>query len=124
MKKLFGSCPRYLLELNETLDFVCGVCDNTLTNSTKGEIQMSMESDTVQIEITHEQGAVLNMALALFMNTIGDDIEGWKNKKESSMDKLFFLMGIKMEAGVVWRNLALAMGISEETIQEHLEEQE
>jgi hypothetical protein len=113
-----------LLLSKEILDFVCGVCDNTLTNSTKGEPQMSMENDTVQIEITHEQGAVLNMALALFMNTIGDDIEGWKNKKESSMDKLFFLMGIKMEAGVVWRNLALAMGISEETIQEHLEEQE
>lgn len=85
---------------------------------------MSMENDVVTIEITHEQGAVLNMALSLFMSTVGDDIENWKNRKDTSMEKLFFLMGIKMEAGLVWRSLALAMGISEETIKEHLEEQE
>ena len=83
-----------------------------------------MENEVVQIALTQEEGAMLRMSLALFTTMITSGIEDWKNKKDTSMDKLFFMLDTSMEAGLLWKKLALAMGISEEAIKEHLEEGE
>jgi hypothetical protein len=55
---------------------------------------------------------------------LGSDIENWENKKESSMDKLFFLMDTKVGVANLWRKILVSMGADSEDIAEHLREQE
>jgi hypothetical protein len=64
------------------------------------------------------------MGLALLLEMLGSDIENWENKKESSMDKLFFLMDTKVGVANLWRKILVSMGADSEDIAEHLREQE
>ena len=76
------------------------------------------------LEVDSEEGAFLNMGLALLLEMLGNDIENWSNKKESSMDKLFFLMDTKVGVANLWRKILVSMGADPEDIAEHLKEQE
>ncbi len=78
----------------------------------------------VVLEVDSEEGAFLNMGLALLLEMLGNDIENWSNKKESSMDKLFFLMDTKVGLASLWRKILISMGADPEDITEHLKEQE
>ena len=78
----------------------------------------------VVLEGDSEEGACLNMGLALLLEMLGSDIENWSNKKESSMDKLFFLMDTKVGVANLWRKILVSMGADPEDIAEHLKEQE
>lgn len=78
----------------------------------------------VVLEVDSEEGAFLNMGLALLLEMLGSDIEKWGNKKESSMDKLFFLMDTKVGVANLWRKILISMGADPEDIAEHLKEQE
>lgn len=79
------------------------------------------DKETTTLEIDVEEGAFLNMGLALLLEMLGNDIENWENKKESSMDKLFFLMDTKAGVAHLWRKILITMGASPEDIAEHLE---
>jgi hypothetical protein len=78
----------------------------------------------VVLEVDSEEGAFLNMGLSLLLEMLGSDIENWSNKKESSMDKLFFLMDTKAGVANLWRKILVSMGADPEDIAEHLREQE
>lgn len=78
----------------------------------------------VVLEVDSEEGAFLNMGLSLLLEMLGSDIEKWGNKKESSMDKLFFLMDTKVGVANLWRKILISMGADPEDIAEHLKEQE
>jgi hypothetical protein len=78
----------------------------------------------VVLEVDSEEGVFLNMGLALLLEMLGSDIENWENKKESSMDKLFFLMDTKVGVANLWRKILVSMGADSEDIAEHLKEQE
>jgi hypothetical protein len=78
----------------------------------------------VVLEVDSEEGAFLNMGLSLLLEMLGSDIENWSNKKESSMDKLFFLMDTKVGVANLWRKILVSMGADPEEIAEHLREQE
>jgi hypothetical protein len=79
------------------------------------------DKETTTLEIDVEEGAFLNMGLALLLEMLGNDIEKWENKKEASMDKLFFLMDTKVGVANLWRKILITMGASPEDIAEHLE---
>lgn len=78
------------------------------------------DKETVTLELDLEEGAFLNMGLALLLEMLGNDIEKWSNKKESSMDKLFFLMDTKVGVASLWRKVLISMGANPEDIAEHL----
>jgi hypothetical protein len=78
------------------------------------------DKETVTLELDVEEGAFLNMGLALLLEMLGNDIEKWSNKKESSMDKLFFLMDTKVGVASLWRKVLISMGANPEDIAEHL----
>ena len=82
------------------------------------------DKEVVVLEVDSEEGAFLNMGLALLLEMLGSDIEKWGNKKESSMDKLFFLMDTKVGVANLWRKILISMGADPEDIAEHLKEQE
>ena len=82
------------------------------------------DKEVVVLEVNSEEGAFLNMGLALLLEMLGNDIENWSNKKESSMDKLFFLMDTKVGVASLWRKILISMGADPEDITEHLKEQE
>lgn len=79
------------------------------------------DKETLTIEIDVEEGAFLNMGLALLLEMLGNDIEKWENKKEASMDKFFFLLDTKVGVATLWRKVLMSMGASPEDIAEHLE---
>jgi hypothetical protein len=82
------------------------------------------DKKVVVLEVDSEEGAFLNMGLSLLLEMLGSDIENWSNKKESSMDKLFFLMDTKAGVANLWRKILVSMGADPEDIAEHLREQE
>ena len=82
------------------------------------------DKEVVVLEVDSEEGAFLNMGLALLLEMLGNDIVNWSNKKESSMDKLFFLMDTKVGVASLWRKILISMGADPEDITEHLKEQE
>ena len=82
------------------------------------------DKEVVVLEVDSEEGAFLNMGLALLLEMLGNDIENWSNKKESSMDKLFFLMDTKVGVASLWRKILISMGADPEDMTEHLKEQE
>ena len=79
------------------------------------------DKEVMVLEVNVEEGAFLNMGLALLLEMLGNDIENWENKKESSMDKLFFLMDTKVGVASLWRKVLISMGASPEDIAEHLD---
>jgi hypothetical protein len=81
--------------------------------------------DTTTLEVTAEEGAFINMGLALLLQMLGDDIDRVANlKKEHHMEKLFFLMDTKMGVGNLWRKVLVTMGADPDDIANHLKEQE
>jgi hypothetical protein len=80
------------------------------------------DKETVMLEVDSEEGAFLNMGLALLLEMLRDDIEKWENKKDSSVDKLFFLMDTKVGVASLWRKVLISMGVNPEDIAEHLKD--
>jgi hypothetical protein len=80
------------------------------------------DKETVMLEVDSEEGAFLNMGLALLLEMLRDDIEKWENKKDSSVDKLFFLMDTKVGVASLWRKVLISMGADPEDIAEHLKD--
>jgi hypothetical protein len=81
--------------------------------------------ETTTLEVTAEEGAFINMGLALLLQMLGDDIDRVANlKKEHHMEKLFFLMDTKMGVGSLWRKVLVTMGADPDDIANHLREQE
>jgi len=80
------------------------------------------DKETVMLEVDSEEGAFLNMGLALLLEMLRDDIEKWENKKDSSVDKLFFLMDTKVGVASLWRKVLISMGANPEDIAEHLKD--
>lgn len=78
------------------------------------------DKEVVMLEVDAEEAAFLNMGLALFLEMLGNDIEKWENKKDASIDKLFFLMDTKVGVANLWRKVLLSMGADPEDIAEHL----
>jgi hypothetical protein len=62
------------------------------------------------------------MGLALLLEMLRTDIEKWENKKDSSVDKLFFLMDTKVGVASLWRKVLISMGADPEDIAEHLKD--
>lgn len=82
------------------------------------------ESSPFTLEIDEKDVVLLQMSLGLLITMFEDDIEKWQNKKDSSMDKFFFLMNSKYGAMELWRKVLLSSGIDPEVISEHLAEQD
>ena len=78
------------------------------------------ENSTYEIKVNDEEVMFLQMGLGLLITMFGDDIENWQNKKDSSMDKFFFLMNSKYGAMELWRKVLVSAGIEPEVIAEHL----
>jgi len=86
---------------------------------------MANEQEVVKVILTEEEGAYVNMGLALLLQMLGDDIDRVADlKKEHHMEKLFFLMDTKMGVMNLWRKVLITMGADPEDIAEHLKEQE
>ena len=83
-----------------------------------------MNSEVLEVKLNEEEVGFVNMGLALLLEMLGSDIDGWKNKKDNSMDKLFFLMDTKIGVANLWRKVLITAGADPETIAEHLREQE
>jgi hypothetical protein len=83
------------------------------------------DRDTVSIEVSAEEGAFLNMGLALLLQMLGDDIERVADlKKDHHLEKLMFLMDTKMGVASLWRKVLVSMGADPDDIAEHLKEQD
>lgn len=83
------------------------------------------DKETVSLEIDAEEGAFIQMGLALLLQMLGDDIDRVANlKKEHHLEKMMFLMDTKMGVGNLWRKVLITMGADPEDIAEHLREQE
>jgi hypothetical protein len=80
------------------------------------------DKETMMLEVDSEEGAFLNMGLALLLEMLRTDIEKWENKKDSSVDKLFFLMDTKVGVASLWRKVLISMGADPEDIAEHLKD--
>ena len=83
-----------------------------------------MNSEVLELKLNEEEAGFVNMGLALLLEMLGSDIDGWKNKKDNSMDKLFFLMDTKIGVANLWRKVLITAGADPEMIAEHLREQE
>jgi hypothetical protein len=78
------------------------------------------DNSTYEIKVNDEEVMFLQMGLGLLITMFGDDIENWQNKKDSSMDKFFFLMNSKYGAMELWRKVLVSAGIEPEIIAEYL----
>ena len=83
------------------------------------------DKETVVIEVSTEEGAFLNMGLALLLEMLGDDIDRVAElKKEHHLEKMMFLMDTKMGVASLWRKVLITMGADPTDIERHLQEQE
>lgn len=83
------------------------------------------DRELANLEIDAEEGAFINMGLALLLQMLGDDIERVAElKKEHHLEKLMFLMDTKMGVANLWRKVLITMGADPADIAEHLKEQE
>ena len=81
--------------------------------------------ETTTLEVSAEEGAFINMGLALLLQMLSDDIDRVADlKKEHHLEKLFFLMDTKMGVGNLWRKVLITMGADPEDVAEHLKGQE
>ncbi len=78
------------------------------------------ENSTIEVKLDEQEVVLLQMSLGLLITMFGDDIEKWQNKKDSSMDKLFFLMNSKYCAMELWRKVLVSAGIDPQDIADHL----
>ncbi len=84
-----------------------------------------MTNEVISLEIDAEEGAFINMGLALLLEMLSSDIERVANlKKDHHLEKLMFLMDTKMGVGNLWRKVLVTCGADPEDIAEHLREQE
>ena len=83
------------------------------------------DKETVVIEVSTEEGAFLNMGLALLLEMLGDDIDRVAElKKQHHLEKMMFLMDTKMGVASLWRKVLITMGADPADIERHLQEQE
>lgn len=83
------------------------------------------DKEVTSLEIDAEEGAFINMGLALLLQMLGDDIDRVANlKKEHHLEKMMFLMDTKMGVANLWRKVLITMGADPADIAEHLREQD
>lgn len=83
------------------------------------------DREVTSLEIDAEEGAFINMGLALLLQMLGDDIDRVANlKKEHHLEKMMFLMDTKMGVANLWRKVLITMGADPADIAEHLKEQD
>ena len=83
------------------------------------------DNETSTLQIDAEEGAFINMGLALLLQMLSDDIDRVADlKKDHHFEKLMFLMDTKMGVANLWRKVLVTMGADPEDIAEHLKEQE
>jgi hypothetical protein len=80
------------------------------------------ETNVLQVEVSEEEVSLLTMSLALLITMFDDDIEKWQNKKDTSMDKLFFMMDKKYGAMNLWRKVLVSAGADPEALAQHIEQ--
>lgn len=78
------------------------------------------DNSTYEIKVNDEEVIFLQMGLGLLITMFEGDIEKWQNKKDSSMDKFFFLMNSKYGAMELWRKVLVSAGIEPDVIADHL----
>jgi len=71
---------------------------------------------TATLEITPEDAAVLAHALAFILAAEERGIDGWDNKNDKSLDRLFSHLDTMARAGDLWRRVYEAMGVPHEAI--------
>jgi len=83
------------------------------------------DNETSTLQIDAEEGAFINMGLALLLQMLSDDIDRVADlKKDHHLEKLMFLMDTKMGVANLWRKVLVTMGADPEDIAEHLKGQE
>jgi hypothetical protein len=75
-----------------------------------------MEGPTATLEITPEDAAVLTYALASLLAAEEQGVEGWENRNDKSLDRLFAHFDAMARAGDLWRRVYRAMGVPQEVI--------
>lgn len=76
---------------------------------------------TATLEITPEDAAVLTFALAAVLAAEERGMmEGWENRNDRSLDRLFAHLDAMARAGDLWRRVYRAMGVPQEVINEFL----
>lgn len=83
------------------------------------------DNETSTLQIDAEEGAFINMGLALLLQMLSDDIDRVADlKKDHHLEKLMFLMDTKMGVANLWRKVLVTMGADPDDIAEHLKEQD
>jgi hypothetical protein len=75
-----------------------------------------MEGPTATLEITPEDAAVLTYALSALLAAEESGIDGWQNRNDKSLDRLFAHCDAMARAGDLWRRVYRAMGVPQEVI--------
>jgi hypothetical protein len=83
-----------------------------------------MEEDTVTLEVTGKELAILTEGVSATMQLLSKHLEKHRNHKDYSMEKLFVIMEMYAHTGELWAKLHRTAGISQEEIAQYLEEQE
>lgn len=83
-----------------------------------------MADDTVrlEVEVSEEEISIMTMSLGLLITMFDGDIEKWQNKKDNSLEKLFFLMDKKYSAMHLWRKVLISAGADPELLSHHIEQ--
>ena len=79
-----------------------------------------MDDLTVTLEMTPEDAAVLTYALAKILGDEERGLEGWENRNDKSLDRLFAHFDAMARAGDLWRRVYRAMGVPQEVIADFL----
>lgn len=79
---------------------------------------------TASLEITPEDAAVLAHALAFVLAAEERGVDGWNNKNDKSLDRLFAHLDTMARAGDLWRRVYEVMGVPHEVIADFLSDGE
>jgi len=75
-----------------------------------------------QVELSDQDMHDIVAGVTLLLRGLDMETERWKNKKDSSLDKLFALYGKKIEIADLWARLHVAAGTPREEISAFLAE--
>jgi hypothetical protein len=86
---------------------------------TKGN---QVDTPTITLELTPEDTAILIRLLSAGLAGEEDGVQGWSNKNEKSLDRLFAHFDTMARLGDLWVRVHRAMGIPQEAIAEFFAE--
>jgi len=78
--------------------------------------------ETVTLEMTQLETQMVAHLIALAMGTEERGIEGWENRNDRSLDRLFAHLEVMTALGGLWYRLQVARGVDEETLRRALSE--